>query len=367
MRLGVEAALVEGTLVRGDVEIVDDLVAGIGLASPNGRGIAVPGFVDLQVNGFAGVDLLDASAADYRTVANAILEMGVTAYLPTFITAPEARLLDALREVPAGERHEPNGPRILGVHLEGPFLSPLRLGAHPPEARRDPDLELLDRLLEAGPVRLVTLAPELPGALALLELLVARGITVSCGHSDATAEEADAAFDAGARTVTHLFNAMRPFAHRDPGIAGAALAREDVIVQLILDGVHLADETARIAWSAAAGRLALVTDAIAGAGLSDGAYRLGGQEIEIRDGVARGAHGELAGSTLTMDQAVRNLHALGASFEEAVGAATAIPARVLGRRDVGRLAVGVEADVVVLSDQLGVDRVLIGGRERVAA
>ena len=362
MRLGVEAALVEGTLVRGDVEIVDDLVAGVGLASPNGRGLAVPGFVDLQVNGFAGVDLLDASAADYMTVGDAVLETGVTAYLPTFITAPEDRLLDALREVP----HGPDGPRILGVHLEGPFLSPRRLGAHPPEARRDPDRELLDRLLAAGPVRLVTLAPELPGALELVELLRERGIAVSCGHSDATAEEAEAAFAAGARTVTHLFTARRPFAHRDPGIAGAALARGDVIVQIILDGVHLADETAQVAWRAAAGRLALVTDAIAGAGLGDGAYRLGGREVEIRDGVARSDGGVLAGSTLTMDRAVQNLYALGASFEQAIGAATEVPARVLGRGDVGRLAVGARADVVVLSDELAVERVLLGGRERVA-
>jgi N-acetylglucosamine-6-phosphate deacetylase len=168
------------------------------------------------------------------------------------------------------------------------------------------------------------------------------------------------------RTVTHLFNAMRPFAHRDPGIIGAALARGDVVVQLILDGVHLAEETARVAWTVAAGRLALVTDAIAGAGLGDGSYRIGGREIEIRDGVARGPGGVLAGSTLTMDQAVRNLHALGASFEAAVGAATAVPARVLGRGDVGRLSVGSPADVVVLSDELKVERVLVGGNERVA-
>jgi N-acetylglucosamine-6-phosphate deacetylase len=362
MRLGVEAALVARTLVRGDVDVADGRVAGLGLSSANGRGVAVPGFVDLQVNGFAGVDLLDADAADYRLVGDALLQTGVTAYLPTFITAHQDRLLAALHEVP----NEPDGPHILGVHLEGPFISSHRLGVHPAEARRDPDLELLDRLLAEGSVRLVTLAPELPGALSLVEHLVARGIAVSCGHSDATAEEAEAAFDAGARTVTHLFNAMRPFRHRDPGIVGAALARDDIVVQLILDGVHLADETARVAWRAAAGRLALVTDATAGTGLTDGAYRLGGREIEIRDGVARGEGGVLAGSTLTMDQAVRNLYALGASFEAAVGATTEVPARVLGLDDVGRLAVGARADIVVLTDELEVERVLIGGSERVA-
>jgi N-acetylglucosamine-6-phosphate deacetylase len=362
MRLGVEAALVDGRLVTGDVEISDGRISAIGLSSSNGRGVAVPGFVDLQVNGFAGVDLLDADADGYRRVGETLLETGVTAYLATFITAPEDRLLTALQAVPP----RPDGPRILGVHLEGPFLSPHRLGIHPAASRRDPDLELLERFLAAGPMRLVTLAPELPGADKLIERLLLAEIAVSCGHSDATAEEAQAAFDLGARTVTHLFNAMRPFHHRDPGIAGAALARDDIVVQLILDGVHLASETAGVVWRAAGGRVALVTDAMAGAGLSDGTYRLGGLDIEIEDGIARGPAGELAGSTLTMLDAVRNLHALGASFEEAVGAATEVPARVLRNPTVGRLVVGLPADIVVLNGELEIERVLVGGTDRVA-
>jgi len=362
VKLGVEAALVDGRLVRGDVEIADGRVAAYGLSSPNGRAVAAPGFVDLQVNGFAGVDLLDADADGYRRVGEALLETGVTAYLPTFITAPEDQLLAALREAPTGS----DGPRILGVHLEGPFLSPRRLGIHPAAARRDPDVDLLERLLSAGPVRLVTLAPELPGADLLIDSLLRHEVAISCGHSDATAEEANKAFDSGVRTVTHLFNAMRPFRHRDPGIAGVALARDDVIVQIILDGVHLAVETASVVLRAAGGRLALVTDAMAGAGLTDGTYRLGGLEIEIQDGVARGSTGALAGSTLTMIEAVRNLHALGASLEEAVGAATEVPARVLRLPSAGRLGVGLPADVVVLSDDLEVERVLVEGQDRVA-
>ncbi len=361
MKLGVEAALVDGRLVRGDVEIVDGRIAGYGLVSSNGRGVAVPGFVDLQVNGFCGVDFFDADAEGYRRAGDALLETGVTAYLPTFITAPEEQLLAALREVPAGS----DGPRILGVHLEGPFLSPLRLGIHPGAARRDPDVELLERLLGAGPVRLLTLAPELPGAEELIETLLRHEIAISCGHSDATSDQANAAFDAGVRTVTHLFNAMRPFGHRDPGIAGAALSRDDVVVQVILDGVHLAPETAEVVWRAAAGRLALVTDATAAASSTNGAHRLGGVEIEVRDGVARGRTGALAGSTLTMIEAVRNLHALGASLADAVTAATEVPARVLRLPAVGRLAVGLPADVVVLTDELEIDRVLVDGRERV--
>jgi len=340
MRLGVEAALVGGRIVRGDVDIAEGVVAAVGLASPGGRGIAVPGFVDLQVNGFAGVDFAPADAAGYQRAGDALLETGVTSYLPTLITAPEEDLVAALREVPVATE----GARILGAHLEGPFLSAARLGAHPAAARRDPDPGLLDRLLAAGAIRLVTLAPELPGAHDLIRTLLARGVTVSLGHSDATAEEANAGFDLGVRTVTHLFNAMRPFQHRNPGIVGAALAREDVVVQLILDGVHLAPETASFAWRAARGRMALVTDFTTAPG-------------------GRTPEGVLAGSTVPLIQAVRNLHTLGASLEEAIQAATEIPARIIGELEAGRLGVGLPADVVVLTDGLEIERVLVAGKD----
>ena len=361
MRLGVEAALVDGTLVPGDVEIIGGRVSGIGLTSPNGHGIAAPGFVDLQVNGFAGIDFLSADAEGYRLAGEALLETGVTAYLPTFITSPEEQLLAALREVPRGG----DGPRVLGAHLEGPFLSALRLGIHSADSRRNPDVDLLERLLDAGPVRLVTLAPELPGATKVIERLLRREIAVSCGHSDADAEQANRAFDLGVRSVTHLFNAMRPFHHRDPGIVGAALARPEVVIQLILDWVHVAPVTAAMVWQAAQGRVALVTDSVAGAGLDDGAYRLGELDVEIRDGVARGPTGALAGSTLTMIEAVRNLHSLGVPLEDAIGAATEVPARVLRLPATGRVGVGLPADLVVLSDELEVERVLVEGRARV--
>jgi len=361
LRLEVEAALIDGALVPGDVEVLDGRVSGVGLASANGHGIAVPGFVDLQVNGFAGVDFLSADAEGYRSAGEALLETGVTAYLPTFITSPEEQLLAALREVPRGG----DGPRVLGAHLEGPFISALRLGIHSADARRNPDVDLLERLLDAGPVRLVTLAPELPGATGVIERLLRREIAVSCGHSDADAEQANRAFDLGVRSVTHLFNAMRPFHHRDPGIVGAALARPDVVVQLILDWVHVAPVTAAMVWQAAQGRLALVTDSVAGAGLDDGAYRLGDLDVEIRDGIARGPSGALAGSTLTMIDAVRNLHSLGVPLEDAVGAATEVPARVLRLPSTGRIGVGLPADLVVLGDDLEVERVLVEGRARV--
>jgi N-acetylglucosamine-6-phosphate deacetylase len=216
-------------------------------------------------------------------------------------------------------------------------------------------------------VTYITLAPELDGALELIDALQARGVIVSCGHSNATAAEAARAFDRGVATVTHLFNAMRPFHHREPGIAGAALARHDVVVQVILDGVHLADDTARVVNGAARGRTALVTDAIAAAAVGDGIVRLGGVEVEVRDGVARRAGGALAGSVVTMPEAIRELHRLGAPLVEAIAAATAVPARVARRDDVGTLRVGGSADVVVLDDRLEVRSVHVGGRDQVAA
>jgi N-acetylglucosamine-6-phosphate deacetylase len=359
MRLGVGAALVDGALVPGDVEVADGKIAAVGLEAGNGNGLASPGFVDLQVNGFAGVDFFSADADGYRRAGQGLLECGVTSYQPTFITSPEEQLVAALAEVPT------NGaaPRVLGAHLEGPFISPQRLGTHPAGARRDPDGELLERLLSAGHVSHVTLAPELPGALELVDLLRERGVTVSCGHSDATAAEARAAFARGAKTVTHIFNAMRPFAAREPGLAGAALVTGDVVVQVILDGVHLADDTARLVWQAAGGRVALVTDAIAAAHAGDGAYTIAGVDFDVEDGVARNADRVLAGSTVCMIDAVRNLVALGASVEAALSAASALPAQIAGRPELGTLAPGSVADVVVLDDSLEIQRVLVRGED----
>jgi len=364
MRLGVEAAIVEGDIVRGDVEVADGRIVAVGLAPARGGGTAVPGFLDLQVNGYGGVDFARADAAAYQLAGEALLAGGVTAYQPTLITAPEDALVAALKEVPAGEQA---GPRILGIHLEGPFLAPNRLGAHPAAGRRDPDRQLLERLLAAGPVAQVTLAPELPGALELVDLLHQRGVVVSCGHTDATAPEAEAAFDRGVGTVTHLFNAMRPLGHRDPGVAGAALVREDVVVQVIVDGHHLAPEIVRLVWRAAAGRVALVTDAIAAAGTGARTSSLGGVDVEIRDGAARRADGVLAGSVVTVIESVRNLLELGVSFVDAIAAATAVPARIARRPDLGVLRQGGEADVVVLDDRLQIRSVLRAGLERVAA
>jgi N-acetylglucosamine-6-phosphate deacetylase len=366
MRLGVEAALVRGELVPGDVEVEGGRIVALGLAGgPRGR-VAIPGFVDLQVNGYGGVDFLSASADDYRSAGEALLLAGVTAYQPTFITSAEAATVEALRAMPV----DGPGPRVLGAHLEGPFLSVDRLGAHPLEHLRVPDVDLLDRLLDAGPVTQMTLAPELPGADALIERLRERDVAVSAGHTNATAAEAHHAFDLGVGGVTHVFNAMRPFRSRDPGIAGAALTRPGVVIAVVVDGYHLADETVRLVWGCASGRVALVTDAIAaaGAGGDGGTFQLGDVEVEVEDGVApMREDGTLAGTVLTMIEAVRNLHALGVPFEQAVGAATEVPARFLARGDVGVLELGGPADVVVLDDRLEIQTVFCGGRGDVVA
>ena len=280
------------------------MVTGLGLErGPGAAGIASPGFVDLQVNGFAGVDLQAADAGGFAHAGAALLRAGTTAYLPTFFTAPEQQLVGALRSLPA----RPAGARVVGAHLEGPFIAATRLGAHDPAGRRDPDPGVLGRLLDAGPVRMMTLAPELRGAAGLIAALRARGVTVSCGHSEASAELAERAFDAGASAVTHLYNAMP----KQGGLVATALARPDVTLQLIVDGIHVPPERVRETWRAARGRIALVSDAVAAAGMGDGEFSLGDTRVHARGGVVRSAGGVLAGSTLTLRDAVANLCALG--------------------------------------------------------
>lgn len=362
-RLGVAAALVDDVLVRGDVAVADGVVTEVGLPPASTGGIAAPGLVDVQVNGFAGVDLMTATAEEVRQVGRELLRHGVTSYLPTLITAAASttsRALDVLAEV-AGDP-DPSGARVLGVHLEGPYLSSRRLGTHPAVHRRDPDLAELAGWRRRGPVVAVTLAPELPGGLAAVRALAAEGVLVSVGHSDATAEQAHEAFDAGARTVTHLFNAMSPLHHRSPGVPGAALGRRDVVVQLVVDGHHLAPDAVRAAWAAATGRVVLVTDATAAAGRPDGSYELAGVRLDVRQGAVRNSRGALAGSALTLDSGVRNAVGLGIPVAEALAAATVAPARLLRRRDVGRLTPGSRADLVVLDDALEVQRTYLGGR-----
>ena len=366
MRLGVGAALVDGETVAGDVAIEDGTVAEVGL-TPGGTGLAVPGFVDAHINGYAGVDFLRTDLDGYRHVRAALAATGVVALQPTFVTSAPAAYGPASEVAAAAAAGAGDGlPLVVGLHLEGPFLSPEWPGAHDREHLRAPDPALLDELLAPGQVTMVTLAPELDGALELVERLAARGVVVSCGHSDADAAQAHAAFDRGATAITHVHNAHRRWRPRDPGLGGVALVRPDVHVQAIVDGVHLAPESAFGAFLAAGTRFAMVTDAVEAAADEGGRHMLGDRPIEVRDGAVRLPDGTLAGSVATLDACVRRLVGLGATVAEAVHAASTAPSRMLGRPDLGVLRPGAPAHLAVLDDDLNVTRTLVAGAEAFA-
>jgi N-acetylglucosamine-6-phosphate deacetylase len=360
-RLGVSAAMVDGEVVPGDVGVEDGRVAAVGLP-PGSGGLAVPGLVDLQVNGYAGVDFLSDEEDGWVRAAAAMARDGVTAYVANLITAEESvtlRALGAARRVSAEQR--PSVARLLGAHLEGPFLSPVRAGTHPVEALRLPDVALTDRLLAGGPVVGMTVAPELPGAAGLIAHLVYRRVVVALGHSDATGPEAHEGFASGATAVTHVFNGMRESTAREPGLAVVALTRDDVAVQLICDGVHLSRDTVRLVVAAAPNRFVLVTDALAAAGGDGGLVRLAGMTITVVDGQARREDGTLAGSIITLAGALRLAVEAGARVEDAVAAATTRPAALLRRTDLGRLRPGDPADLAVLDEALEVTQTLMAG------
>ena len=297
------------------------------------RMAAETGLIDLQVNGAAGHDLTADPEAVWA-VGEALATHGVAAWLPTLVSPGWPIVERARAAFAAGPPQGYRGATVLGWHVEGPFLSTLRAGAHDPASLRPPDAGAVAGWSPATGVRVVTLAPELPGALAVVEALTAAGIVVSAGHSAATFAEAAAGFDAGIRAVTHLFNAMSPLDHRDPGLPGAALADDRVTICLIPDGLHVHPAMVRIVRDAVGpDRLAIVTDAIAALGMSPGAYRLAGRDLtyDEAEGSARLADGRLAGSVLSMDRAVRNLARFtGCSEPEARAAATTVPARLLG-------------------------------------
>jgi N-acetylglucosamine-6-phosphate deacetylase len=358
-KLGVASALVDLEVVHGDVEVEDGVVTAVGV-SPAGRsGVAVPRYVDLQVNGFGDVDFLSADVDGYRQATEVLLSTGVTSYQPTLVTSPVDVMADAI-DVVVKAMPEVRG-RILGAHLEGPFISTAFKGAHDERWIIAPDLAVAERLCAGGAVTTMTIAPELPRGFELLNWLLRHDVLVSIGHTDADAATAHTAFDLGARSVTHLHNAQRRFTARDPGISAVAMTRADVTVELIPDLVHLARETVLLAWRAARGRLAVVTDAIAAAPRSVGEFALGDRTIIVSEDAARLPDGTLAGSVLSLDKAVRNLVSIGVPWTEAVHAATTVPARLFGREDLATLRPGTRADIAVLDDALAVTRTLVDG------
>ncbi len=329
-------------------------------------GILLPGLIDLQVNGGAGVDCLRCAPEAYDTLGRYLASTGVTAYLPTLVSAPLEEMRRAAEVATAAARASGSLPVILGVHLEGPYLNPLRRGAHRSQDFRHPDVaEVAETCRRVrGAVRMVTLAPELEGAEAVVRWLTAERILVSLGHTDAGYDEVRAAAQWGARMVTHVFNAMRGFHHREPGAAGAALLTPALVIGVIADLIHLHPATLRlIARAAGTGRIALVTDAVSAAGMERGTFSLGPQTVEVREGVARLKDGSLAGSVLQMARAILNFaEAADVPLREAVQAASAVPARLLGLARKGRIAPGCDADLVVLDREGRVALTLIGGQ-----
>lgn len=326
----------------------------------------LPGFVDLHVHGGGGHSVVGGDPDDVAGAVAFHQAHGTTRTLVSLVTAPVDRMVAALGRI-ADAVEAGDLPTVAGVHLEGPFLARVCCGAQDPAAMVDPDRQVADALLAAGrgTVRVVTVAPERPGGLDLVRHLVERGLVVALGHSDADTEVAQAAVAAGARLATHLGNAMRPLHHRDPGVLGVSLASPEVVCELIVDGVHLHPAMVRLAAEAKGpDGLALVTDAIAAAGTAEGRHRLGSTEVEVVAGVARVVgSGALAGSTLTLDAALRGAIGCGWSIEAASRAASLVPARVLGLdTETGSIESGQAADLVVLDRVLTVEAVIIRGR-----
>ena len=357
-------------LAPGWVDVAGDRVVAVGEGTPAATGdvqdlgdvTVVPGFVDMHVHGGGGASF-DGTAESAAVVAATHLAHGTTSMLASLVTDTYDALAQAVGEL---SLLVADG-LLAGVHLEGPWLSPRQAGAHRPGLLAEPEPAALDALLSAGDgtVRMVTLAPELSGGIEAVRLLAAAGVVPAVGHTDAPYDVVRDAIDAGASVGTHLFNAMSGLHHREPGAVGALL-EAPVDAEVVADGVHLHPAVLRTVFAAKPGRCVLVTDAMAAAGAEDGDYRLGPMPIEVRDGVARLAdgtgRGAIAGSTLTMDAAVRHaVRDAGVPLLDAVHAASTAPARVLGLGDVGALTPGRRADLVVLGARLEVVRVMRAG------
>jgi N-acetylglucosamine-6-phosphate deacetylase len=352
--------------VDGRIAGIVDVEASLDFAPParriNAGGLlAAPGFIDLQVNGACGRDITDDPASMWA-IGETLARHGVTAFLATVVSSPPGRIDQAIaawRQAPAAPGAVP-----IGLHVEGPYLSPGRAGAHRADQLRPPDrAEASGWTPEAG-VRIVTLAPELPGALDLVSELAARGVVVAAGHTDADAATGRAAVDAGLRYATHLLNAMRPLDHRAPSLAAAMLDDDRVTIGLIADGLHVAPEMlALVRRTIGPGRLSLVSDAMAGLDMAPGLVRLGAAEVVVGTAGARLADGTLAGAIAGLDAGVRTLvAATGCEVSEALAAATSTPAELLGLDEGrGRLEVGGRADLVLLTDGLEVAATLVGG------
>lgn len=363
----------EGGLQQGWVLIRDERIqqVGTGMAPdvdaqrlPLEGKILTPGLIDLHVHGAMGCDTMDASAESLREMSRFFAHHGVTGYLPTTVAAPARQISAALATVAEAMRERPDGAGILGAHLESPYIAKERAGAQDTAQVRKPQPAEYEAFLASGVVRILTLAPEVPGCEALIQAACKANIVVSAGHTRATFEDMERAVALGLSHVTHLFNGMEPLHHREPGAVGAALTMEALSCELIADNIHIHPAVLRLAIQAkGVGNIALITDAMRGTGMPDGDYELGSQRVMVRGGVARLPGGALAGSTLTLDRAVQQaMTAAGLPFCKAITMATATPARVLGLRNKGAIASGMDADLTVWDESLRVVLTLVSGR-----
>jgi N-acetylglucosamine-6-phosphate deacetylase len=358
----------DGSLIRAQITFTDRIIA-LEPASGADDDYILPGLVDLQVNGSHGIDVMNAPADALATLSRHLGREGTTAWMPTAVTAPIEKIAHVHESIASAFENSRGDDStghaaILGMHLEGPFISPLRLGAHPAlnlEARG----EAFERVLAMRALRLITLAPELPGGLDAIRRLSARGVVASIGHTNATLDEANAGIGAGARMFTHLFNAMRPLNHRDPGVIAAALAPSPALAALIPDGIHVHPAMLRLAVRARGkDGVILVSDKVALAQTSGSENIVGRARATVRDGAARLDNGTLAGSIISMLDGIRVMvEKAGVSIGDAAVMAATNPANLVGAHDRGRIAVGARADLIVLSRALELKSVFIGGRE----
>jgi N-acetylglucosamine-6-phosphate deacetylase len=361
---GIRVVTGDQVIDNGFIRVEGDRIAEVGTESTavHSGVTAVPGFVDIHVHGGGGATFTTGDAAAARVAAAHHLRHGTTTVLASLVSAPFELMHTATKALtPLVEESV-----MAGVHLEGPYLSAARCGAHNPVHLRSPSLDELDELLGigGGVVRMMTLAPELPGALDAIRMLVSRGVVAAIGHTDASYEQTVAGVEAGATVGTHVFNGMRPPHHREPGPVYALLGAASVVCELVADGVHLHDGTLAFATSVTGpARAALVTDAMAASGMPDGEFELGDQVVTVSGGVARRADdGAIAGSTLTMDAAFRRALHAGLSLVDAARIASTTPARAIGLgKQLGELRAGMRADLVLLDEALAVQRVMRAG------
>ncbi len=329
--------------------------------------MVAPGFVDLHVHGGAGLDLMDGSLSTLQKVSRTLARFGTTSFLATTMSAPDAELESAILGLAAHRHAATDGARPIGIHMEGPFLNPLRRGTHSAGSLRKADRQSFLRLVELSEntIRRLTIAPEMDPGCELIRAASELGIAVSLGHSDATEKQARAAVDAGATQATHTFNAMRPFHQREPGILGVALTDDRIYAEIIADGVHTQPGSVDLLLRVkGVDRIPLVTDGSSGLGMPDGNYPFGGKTVTVKDGECRDSEGHLAGSTLTLDRAVRNLiEWLDVPLHEALIMASATPARSMRMGNgMGIVRPGADADLVFLDHNLQVLQTMVAGR-----